>query len=183
MVEFGQAIKAFGYIGVILTQRLFSYRKRTHEERFGLGVLTLDIVELGQAVHISCHRGMIFTQRLLINRHCTFIERLGLGVFSLFAVEIGQAVQARGYIGMVGGDVFLGYCEGLFGDNDATVIIARTIKLRGLLVEFVPFSACTLCEYGRCGQSQKQKSRCNCQYVFHWFLRPFLMIEPGFPSL
>ena len=77
-------------------------------------------------------------------------------------VEPGQAVQALGHIGMIGADVFLGYFEGFLGDNDGTVIFARTIKITELLIKDVPFNACALREHGRCGQQQEQKGHCNC---------------------
>jgi len=45
------------------------------------------------------------------------------------------------------------------GNNDGTVIFARTIKLNDHLIKLVPFNTCVSREHGLCGQQQEQKSQ------------------------
>ena len=62
-------------------------------------------------------------QRLLVNRQRALVEKLGLHVLTLRIVERRQVVEALGHVGTMGADIFLGYFEGLLGDNDGTVIL------------------------------------------------------------
>ena len=144
VVEQSQVVQARGHIGMIRAERLLVNRQRALVQRLGLRVLALGEVEPSQVVAARGYIGVIGTQSFLINRQRALVQRLGLRVLALGFVEQSQAVQAHDHIGMVRAVVFLGHFESLPGDNDGTVIFARTIKLVGLLIKDVPFTACAL---------------------------------------